>query len=301
MPASAARPVNVALAYPPTAKPASRLLSFALCLGCVIALALYIPDNFLKRSALRAISVLAPLGAPVPRLAVCYSGHLGTFAHVFHQNLEVLRAADAQAHIFFYVDPQDDYRHEHTQEHYTFVHEMPQLEGAFRAMKTRAVRTFAVSAVEKPPTSKCYMRESGDDAHYTRAFVELYAANECYKMVQAEEKSLGIEYEWILRLQPNMEIKVNMPPSNVTTRVHMSGAAMALVPRKMADEFFSVVNAFQPGECDVLDTMGGAPCENYSYQHDSVECLQIKWLSLANIVPSNGVYVNRRIAYPTAQ
>ncbi|CAN8062568.1 unnamed protein product [Agarophyton chilense] len=293
---------NVAHAYPPSKSPAPKLFLVVIIAGSILSLIVHRLDHPLKTSIVNKVTEFTGVSektSGAPAMAVCYSGHLGTFPHVFHQNLDIIRSVDKNADIFFYVDPKDDYHHERSGEHYVEEHDLGVLQPMFDAMKAKVVRTFAVDAIKTPESSKCYLREGTDKSHYSHHFMQFYAAKECYKMIQAEEEASGKRYQWILRLQPNMRIHVTLPPPDKEPRVHLSGTAIALIPRDMADDFFSVVQVFEPGSCDPLDHLGGGPCENYSYEHETAECLLIKWLSMADIVPSNGVFVKRKIIYPT--
>ncbi|KAI0558266.1 hypothetical protein FGB62_223g07 [Gracilaria domingensis] len=296
-------PPNVAHAYPPGKNPAPKLLLLAIIVGSILALLIHRLDHPIKSGIVNKVASFAGVSeatSGIPSMAVCYSGHLGTFPHVFHQNLDVIRTVDKNADIFFYVDPKDDYHHERSGEHYVEEHDLGVLQPMFDAMKAKVVRTFSTQAIKTPEPSECYMREGTDESHYSHHFMQFYAAQECYKMIKAEEEATGRRYEWILRLQPNMRIQVMLPQPDKEPRVHMSGTAISLVPRGMADDFFSAVQAFEPQGCGPLDQLGGGPCENYSYEHGTPECLLIKWLSMADIIPSNGVFVKRRIMYPTA-
>ncbi|PXF47479.1 hypothetical protein BWQ96_02810 [Gracilariopsis chorda] len=295
-------PPNVALAYPPRSNPAARLLPLVMLFGAIVALIVHRSDLLTKTAVinkLNNITSTSNAAASPATLAVCYSGHLGTFPHVFHQNLDAIRSFDKNAHIFFFVDPKDDYHHERSGHRYVEEHDMGLIQPMFDAMKAKVVRTFSTEAITVPKASQCYMRENSESNHYSKYYMQFYAANECYKMIETEEQASGKQYKWILRLQPNMQIRLKSIPEDAEPRVHMSGNAIALIPRQMADDFFSVVQAFEPGKCKPLDQLGGAPCEKYSYEHWTPECLQIKWLSMTHIIPSNGAYVNRKIIYPT--
>lgn len=284
---------NVAQAYPRSKSPLTRLVLFIALVASILA-------YYLRSNSIRSLPF--PFrnnkSSTSPRLAVCYTGHIATHAHVYEQNLEAIHAVDPHAAFFYYVDLQDDYHHEHTGTRYQLQHEIGSLQPIFDQVHAQAVSTFTPSEVGTPEQGHCYHRPDQSQHHYTNYFMQFYAANKCYQMVRQAEQS-GQTFDWILRLQPNMNIALHIPNTTVQPRVHMSGAAIALVPRQMADAFFSVVQAFEDDKCRVMDHMGREPCINYSYDADSVECLIIKWLKESDIVPSNGVYVNRRIIYPT--
>lgn len=304
---------NVATAYPPSEMhgPAlSKILAIVTLFGAAVVLFVHYVDHpttqALKSRLKDAVSSpdrssLAEdvNGLPTSnRLAVCFSGDVGSLASVLDQNLKAIRQVDSSAAIFFNLNLHDDYYNERTGEHFTTVHRLESLRPVFHAAKAVKVNTFTPSDVSDLPRSNCHKKEGTTKEHYSHNHIQFYGAARCYEMIQAEEKAKGKRFGWILRLQPNMNILVRMPPEDVHPRVHMSGSAIALMPRQLADAYFSVVDAFSQGRCTQLDDMGDEPCKKYSYSSDSTECLIIKWLKTADIVPSNGVYVNRRIVYP---
>ena len=307
---------NVATAYPPSPPPPSTLarrLALVTLFGAALVLLVHNVDhpaaNRVKAAVTSALSAAAPR-APVAdstahlpagdRLAVCFAGHVGTLASVFRQNLDAVRALDPRAAVFYHLDLYDDYFREGTDRSYRKEHEIGELQHVFDAARAAAVTTYSAADVRLPAQSACHRKPAATRAHYSHNFMQFYAAAGCYSMIKRAELDAGEQFKWILHLQPNMQIKVKFPPADAVPRVHLSGSAMALVPRNMADAYFSVVTAFKDGKCQPLDKMGSEPCKNYSYEEDSTECLLIKWLKLHDITPSNGVYVNRRIMYPEA-
>lgn len=238
-------------------------------------------------------------GTPYPganRLAVCYSGQVGSLLDIYEQNLQNLREFDPDFASAFYLDLQDNYTLDNVK--YESVRTKDELKPVFDAMEPVVVRTFLGPEVERPSGGNCYARENMDAEHYSHNFLEFHGVSECYKLLQDVEKEKGIRYDWFLRLQPNMEIKIVKPPPGTTERVHMSGAAAGLVPRSMAKLYFSTVEAFYGSKCRSLDAMGVDPCKNYSYPEDSPECLLVKWLKRGGTEPSNSLYVRRRAVPP---
>lgn len=303
--ASAPAEQNVAHAYPyPSKSSLHRLLAVVLLASAIATL--YFRSRHPLTISVDSTQTISPKhqssDSETPTIAVCYTGHIGTHGHVFQQNFDVIRKLDPSAHFYYYVDLQDDYQHERTGASYNHTHEIGALQPVLDLAKAIAVKTFTWTAVPLPSQGNCFQRplqSENTKHHYTYNYVPFYAAHECYQMIKRNEAATGIKYRWILRLQPNMKITIKLPQPEVAPRVHMSGAAMALIPRTMADAFFDVVNAFK-SDCEQLDKMGDDPCRNYSYPPHSVECLLIKWLKHSHIPPpSNGVYVNRAIVYPT--
>lgn len=304
---------NVATAYPPDAMRSSlpKLLSIVTFLGAILVLIVHRVDhpatNAVKSAFNDAVSsatgkiASSETTSSLPssdRLAVCFSGHVGTLQSVYKQNLEAIRKVDPSAAIFYYLDLYDDYHHERTNENFKKEHDIGSLQPIFDAAKAVAVKTYTAADVILPAQSVCHKKEEMTRAHYSHNFMQFYAAAGCYEMIKQAESDVGKKFGWILHLQPNMNIAVRLPPADVKPRVHLSGSAMALMPRHLADSYFSVIDAFSDGRCKPLDDMGVEPCKNYSYDEDSTECLLIKWLKKDDNVPSNGVYVNRRIVYP---
>lgn len=305
---------NVATAYPPGEMQTSRLPKLVSILAFVGAIAVFIihsvdhpATNAAKSAFNNAVSSTLGKGSPsisldelptTKRLAVCFSGDVGMLASVYEQNLEAIHAFDKSAAVFYHLNLHDDYHHEQTGKHYTKIHDVGDLQPVFDVVKPVAVKTFSASDVAVPPQSNCHRKNAESHEHYSHNYMQFYAAAGCYDMIKAAERAAGEKYGWILQLQPNMKILVKKPADDVTPRVHLSGSAMALIPRQMTDVYFSVVDAFSHGKCTPLDEMGIEPCKNYSYDSDSTECLIIKWLKLSDIIPSNGVYVNRRVIYP---
>lgn len=290
---------NVAMAYPRRTSNIPKLLATVLFLGAIVTYFVHKADISAHpfRSAFQAYVASKP-ALPNSRLAVCYSGHVGTLSHVYKQNLEVIRKVDPSASFFYFLDLQDDYRHENSRKRYTHQHKLSDIQHIFDATEARSVKTFDSDSVPLPPKSDCYKKHNAHETHYSHNYITFYAAAGCYDMIKQAEEELDHKFEWILRLQPNMKIAVKFPSPDLPHRVHMSGAAIQLVPREMADSTFSAVKAFDNGGCRELDAMGDGPCIKYSYDADSTECLLVKWLNKSDIVPSNSVYVNRRIVYP---
>lgn len=232
-------------------------------------------------------------------LAVCYSGHVGTHASVVQQNRDVINQIDPAASIFYYIDLNDAYRNERTGVKYEKTHEIGTLQPIFDESQA-VVQTFSTDQIVPSSQSKCHKRDGKDWEHYSHNYVTFFAASGCFDLLKQKEEETGRQFEWVLSLRPDMNIAVRMPPENVQKRVHLSGAAMALIPREMADTYFSIKDAYDGNKCTQFDAMGDEPCKDYSYESEVTECLIIKWLKKEGIVPSNGVYVNRRVVYPAA-
>lgn len=314
--------VNVATAYPNTSSPIPRLLTLLALFASLLALAIHQLDHPLTqsiRSSLqytlsRFTTTSSPAGnivytAPVteskeeetPRIAVCYSGNVGMMLKTYQQNVQTINQLDPNAHFFFHLDLHDDYINPKTNQHFHTIHQIEDLQPVFDATKARTVKIYSPQSVRKPREGRCYKRPGTDPNHYTRHFFKFYAEAACYDLIKQSEEALQISYEWIINLQPNMNIAVTLPEKDVQTRVHMNGAAMFLIPRVHADIFYSIIQVFSGRNCEVMDQMGEQPCRNYHYEDDCVECLIVKWLADGGVVPSNGVYVNRRIIYPDEQ
>lgn len=317
-PPSAADPppaaANVATAYPPDSMNSTSLpkrLTFVTLCGALMVFLVHRIDHPATNRVKDAVtSALASATAKTQntdqtlnlptgdRLAVCFSGHVGTLLSVYEQNLEAIRQVDPDASIFYFLDLYDDYFHERTDENFKKIHEIGSLQPVFDAAKAVKIKTYSAADVLIPAQTDCHKKEDTTRAHYSNNFMQFYAAAGCYEMIKQAEIANNERFGWLLHLQPNMNIAVKLPPKDVQPRVHLSGSAMALMPRQLADAYFSAVAAFSEGRCRPLDKMGIEPCKNYSYDEDSTECLLIKWLKHNDIVPSNGVYVNRRIIYP---
>lgn len=307
-------PQNVAPAYPATSSSTlSRLLS--VCIPATLVL-LYL--NYSRRNPASDKGVLTPPSSsstskqtfrdPPPdasRIAVCYTGHVGTFAEVYQQNYDALSALTTQnlSH-FFVLDLVDDYTNAHTGLPIRRTHEIGALQPILDQLSASAVETFShrdTADAGAKSSADCVRPHSSlhDDAsHYAETYATLAAAARCFQMVQHAEEQSGEMFDWVVRLRPDMHVKVELPPRGTALRVHMSGIAMALVPRQLCDDFFSVVEAFQDGNCKAVDELDNELCGRYSYATSSAECLVVKWLHERGIVPSNGVYVNRKIVYP---
>lgn len=239
-----------------------------------------------------------------PRIAVCYSGHVGTFEKVYEQNVAKFEnLTSVPISYFFVIDLKDDYKDARKGSHYTKNHEIGSLQPIFDKLSARAIETYSSSETTKSRADddSCvgdHAPVQDDAGHYSQSYATLHAAERCYQLVRNDEERTGDRYDWIVRLRPDMQIAIKLPPAGTEPRVHMSGTALALIPRVQADDYFSAVNAFDKDTCKELQDMDDGVCKNYAYEGDSSECLLIKWLKRKDIVPSNGVYVNRRIVYP---
>lgn len=245
----------------------------------------------------------APRDVNASRIAVCYSGHVGTFSKVYRQNLQALQqVTTAQPAFFFVLDLHDDYRDVRTGRHFQDTHEIGTLQTIFDQLSARAVETFSsadiVDSYRRQPCVGEHVPVTDDNGHYSQSFAVFHAAAKCYALVKKEEADSGIPFDWILRLRPDMEIALRLPPPDAKPRIHMSGVPMALIPRALADDYFSIVDLFEGHECKEFDQVDDAPCSKYSYAHGSPECLVVKWLHSKGVTPSNGLFVNRRIVYP---
>lgn len=309
---------NIATAYPrrTTHNSIPKLLTALTFLATLAALIVHRANypitrpirSFFARSFLASTTTTKPSSSqpPVPAqalspggLAVCYSGHVGTHASVAQQNRDVVNEIDPDASFFYHIDLKDAYHHERTGVRYENTHEIGTMQPIFDKSKA-VVRTFSSEDILPPTQSRCHKRDGKDWEHYSYNYVTFFAANGCYELLKRKEEENGKQFEWILSLRPDMKIVVKMPPENTEKRVHLSGAAMALIPREMAPAYFSISDAFDDEKCEQFDAMGDEPCKDYAYESEATECLIIKWLKKKGIVPSNGVYVNRRIIYPAA-
>lgn len=301
---------NVAEAYPANS---SNMMRRILMILPFIALVGYISRRDIRRKmkkeeatkskVIDTESDIASRNVNASRIAACYSGHVGTFEKVYEQNVKALQSLSATPVSYFFVlDLNDDYRDARSGVHYTQMHEIGTLQPIFDKLSARSVETFSsLQTMKSRAESSCvgdHAPVQDDAGHYSEAYAMLYAAARCFQFVQEDEKRRGQRYDWIVRLRPDMEIAIKLPPEDATTRVHMSGTALALVPREQAEDYFSVVNAFDENNCNEIQDMSDDSCKNYAYEGDSPECLIIKWLTRKDIVPSNGLYVNRRIVYP---
>lgn len=248
----------------------------------------------------------ARIGSNTSRIAVCFTGHVGTLPRVHRQNLGVLSRLSTVPPAHFYVlDLHDDYRDARTGRHYTAAHEIGSISPILEQAHALAVDTLSLpslTSAARQRSASCVGEHTpvSDDTetHFSHAYPSLLAARQCFQLVQREEQRSGIAYDWVLRMRPDMHIAVRLPDGGAPPRVHMSGLAMALIPRALADSFFSIVDAFEGDACKRIEAVDDRACAKYSYVSTSPECLMVKWLHLRNIVPSNGVYVNRRIVYP---
>lgn len=296
---------NVATAYESPRSPwtKSRLLPIALAVGLM---AVFLVHRKMAPSSMIDIQKPMPSATAqtnASKIAVCYSGHVGTLAQVYQQNLQALQKISTVPPAFFFVlDLYDDYRDARSGRHFQKSHEIGTLQAMFNQLSTRAVQTISFTEVveeyERHPCVGEYGPIADDSGHYSQFFAVFHAAARCYSLIQKEEASSGMRFDWILRLRPDMEISVRLPPHDAVPRVHMSGIPMALIPRSLADDYFSIVDAFQGERCKSFDEVNDSPCANYSYVNGSPECFLVKWLHSKGISPSNGHYVNRRIVYP---
>lgn len=291
-------PPTAVTAYPPRS-----LLPFIILITTVLGfLSIYflIPTNTLFPKP-RPSGTGGDLGG-YPRgykLAACYSGQVRTLDKVYEQNYKEMKEFDAGVDVFFVVDLQDNYTVKDGSV-YGNVHSMDEMKTVMEYMGSDVLETYEDAKIQRPPKGGCFEREFVDDLrHYTHNFLEFWGMKKCYDVVKREEEKKGVKYDWILHLHPGMVVKIVKPPKDVPLRVHMSGAAAALVPRKMADAYFGVVNGFYDSNCEELDLMSPQVCKNYSYEPHSSECLIVKVLKRYDIVPSNGHYVNRRRVEPT--
>lgn len=302
---------NVAVAYPNQSSSMMRrvtlLLPFALLFAYLShrKLNLKTIDKGVEESDANPSQLKDTSGSgTVPRIAVCYSGHVGTFEKVYAQNVEKFQnLTSSPVSYFFVIDLEDDYKDARKGTHYTQKHEIGSLQPIFDELPARAVETYSSSETTKSRAGddSCVgdLAPVQDDAgHYSQSYATLYAAARCFHLVRNDEERTGEQYDWVVRLRPDMQISIRLPPAETEPRVHMSGIAFALIPRIQADDYFSVVDAFDKDTCKELQDMGDDVCKNYAYEGDSSECLLVKWLKRKDIVPSNGVYVNRRIVYP---
>lgn len=305
-------PVNVATAYPTNhgSTMTSRFL-LLLPIGLIIAL-LYLyswRDAILKRK----LEVKTEgENDTVTNIAVCYTGHVGTYEQVFEQNDNAFTSVES-SHVdyFFVMDLEDNYKDSRSGTHYNQnTHDKEKLQDIFDNKLTHSVISseFYSSKSLTPPSecndnAKSLSEPIQDDAgHFSSAYATLYANKRCYDLVNDYEKRIGSQFDWIIRMRPDMKISVRIPPDNVTERIHTSGFSMALVPRSLAHIYFSTVQAFDDESCEHMSDSGSTEvCDFYSYDHKSAECLLMKWLKRHDSMPSNGLYVNRRIVYPPSE
>lgn len=250
-----------------------------------------------------ALDSAGPRDVNASRIAVCYSGHVGTLSKVYRQNLHALQqVTTSQPSFFFVLDLHDDFRDVRTGRHFQNTHEIGTLQSIFDELSARAVETFSsadiIESYRRQPCVGDHVPVTDDGGHYSQSFAVFHAAAKCYSHVKKEEANSGIPFDWILRLRPDMEIALRLPPPDAKPRIHMSGIPMALIPRGLADDYFSVVDLFEGHECKKFDQAEDNPCAKYSYALDSPECLIVKWLHSKGVTPSNGLFVNRRIVYP---
>lgn len=293
---------NVAMAYPPAQSSLMKRLPMILSAGLMFVYFMY-QKLTVEMQAEETIVKSSTANESAPQIALCYTGHVGTFSNVYKQNKEIMsKLTTAPLSTFMVIDLNDDYKNSHTQEHYKRSHEIGALQPIFNELEVHSVETYSS---EEETKKRAGMGCVGDHApfqddggHFSHAYATLNANARCYNQIKAHEAKTGVKFDWVVRLRPDMEISVTLPTPEKTPRVHLSGLAIALVPRELCDDYFSAVQAFDDINCKTVKELDDEVCRNYSYEADSPECLMIKWLKLKNIVPSNGVHVNRRIMYP---
>lgn len=278
---------NVASAYPGSG---SWRMSLAAILAVVCVLVALIVRAFVSPSVKSSV--------PGSHLVVCYSGRVSSLLQVYEQNLRNLKQFDPKVTVSFLLDLEDEYELPNGTRSVK-MRTKAELRPVFKAMDAVDPQFYSERNVEVPKQSECFDRASTKGSQYVHDYVAFLMMAKCYDQIKVIEESRGSKFDWVLRLQPNMYIKIDKPPTKIPPRIHMSGFAAALVPRSMADVYFGAVAAFEDSNCKQLDTMGYEPCQNYSYDEGSTECLVIKWLKRHGIVPSNGVYVNRKVVQPT--
>lgn len=305
---------NVSVAYPPNQSALAKRLP--MLISTVLLLTYFIYQR-LNRTQSETPSVSSStLRSPTDtistsafgnssQIAVCYTGHVGTFAKVYQQNAEAFQAiTKIPVANFFVIDLEDDYKHSRSNTHYKRTHEIGTLQPIFDHVSARGVQTYSSEGITKKRAGDECIGEHApvqdDGGHFSHAFATLHASARCYDLVKSDEEKNGMRYDWVVRLRPDMEIALTLPPADAQSRVHLSGIAIALVPRPLCDAYFSAVDAFDNRFCAEVKEVDDQSCRNYSYEPDSPECWMIKWLKLKDIVPSNGVYVNRRIVYPAS-
>lgn len=322
--ATSTQPRNVATAFPAVVDSNSMSRRLFIFLPIALFAALYSHfnlQNALPNSESSSSTNQNEKASLETNIAVCYTGHVGTFEKVYKQNEQVFLSLNSSPSTsskpisisyFFVVDLQDNYKDARTNRHYTHTHEIGTLQTIFEDIKfTASVETYT-SADHKPSiSSNCNNHNhkeeinnpiQDDAGHYLSSFSTLYANERCLRLIeQYEQNNLSKQFDWILRMRPDMEIDIKLPNIEEDTfkpRIHMSGFAMALIPRILSQAYFSAVHAFDEDICNDIKDMDDQICQNYSYDTDSSECLLIKWLKRSDIMPSNGLYVNRRIVYP---
>lgn len=305
---------NVATAYPPNqsglAKRLPMLISTILLLTYLIYQRLNRTQSETQSASSSALRTSTDAVSPTAfgnnsRIAVCYTGHVGTFSDVYQQNAEAFqKVTKTPVANFFVIDLEDDYKDGRTNTHYKQSHEIGTLQPMFDDLSARGIETYSSEgAIKKRAGDDCIGEHApiqDDGGHFSHAFSTLHASARCYDLVKSDEEENGMRYDWVIRLRLDMEIAVSLPPADVQPRVHLSGMAIALLPRSLCDAYFSAVDAFDNRFCAEVKEVDNQSCRNYSYEPNSPECWLIKWLKLKDIVPSNGVYVNRRIIYPTS-
>lgn len=227
-------------------------------------------------------------------LAVCYSGQVRTFPAVYKQNADEIHGFDSRATTFFMLDKTDNYTTK-SGRHVIKTHAEDEVNSLFKAFSVGQYEYYNTSDVRIAPGTLDCMYTSNDRIQYT----EFHIARRCLEMVMTYEKATNTTFGWIARLQPNMELRMRKLPFNSTVRVHMSGYAAALVPRSQADYFFRADELFGRKNCKKIRDMDPDPCAKYSYMPSTIDCRIIRWLALQNYVPSNSMYIRRRVVDPS--
>ena len=231
------------------------------------------------------------------KLAVCYSGQVRTLRKVSEQNYNEIQAFDKNVDASFFLDLHDNVTLTNGAV-FQDTHSMEEVERIAAQMKSDTVETYKEAEVKRPPIGGCYKRELVEKSHYTHYFMEFWGMSQCYGLIKEQEEKKGKRYDWILHAKPGIVLKITKPPKDVPLRIHMSGSAVALIPRSMANAYFGIVNTFYEQNCEQLDAMPVEVCKNYSYEAHTPECLIVKVLKQYDIVPSNSHYVRFRRINP---
>lgn len=162
-------------------------------------------------------------------MAVCYTGHLGTFSSVYQQNVDALKRLGIPVKYFCVVDLTDNYKDSRTGRHFTNMHTEAELtnSGLFDDIHlyqpSETITTFfPVSKPDRPPTTV----DGGDGAaavvsapvqddggHFNDVLHVLDANHQCWQQVLAYEQRHGITFDWVLRTRLDMHFQVHLPPS----------------------------------------------------------------------------------------
>lgn len=167
-------------------------------------------------------------GARGGGLAVCYTGHLGTFSSVYQQNVDALKRLDIPVKFFCVVDLTDNYKDSRSGRHFTTIHTEAELKnsGLFDNIQlyhpSETITTFfPVNKPDAPPSTvgggdasvAVSAPVQDDGGHFNDVLHVLDANHQCWQQVLAYEQQHGVMFDWVLRTRLDMHFQLHLPQS----------------------------------------------------------------------------------------